>query len=401
MTNEVAADLLVQAFHQKYETVADYPYSHAPSAYPVFKSFPEVVEKYAWTAERVKYWGRISDLKEADEKYVDSVVLAYTYGLMCGKSDGLYTKTRTLKPKSKVTVSDAKLYVTRLANSKKRIKLSEDGQVCRTTNLPKNSADLKCVLEAFPNAYYEMLPAYRAGGHTPSGKKDAIQTSKYYQFECEDMYDYQRVYEDKIKGYLEAKLNVNYKTIGSKWKKNILSFYEKDAYYKDTSKGLDKYIKAVKSNKVIVEAKKVVVDWNSIYSINIADFGDTKLTSADCGYSGGTYFRCYVEYTVKSAKNVNGTILFEGINNKTYKKGKVYKAYVDVPCYERRFGEIWIGSLGTIFVNTSNVPKLTKSVYKYPYKKYNQKIHGNCSYIAYPFIMKCFDETVYNTYNNH
>ena len=148
----------------------------------------------------------------------------------------------------------------------------------------------------------------------------------------------------------------------------------------------------MKANKVIVEAKKIVVDWNSMYYIGDYFYRQQSFTCLP-EVSGYVQFaRCYVEYTVKSAKNLKGTVLFDSINNKAYKKGKVYKAYVDVPAFFGSYGETVIHPMGCVFVNTSNVPKLTKSVYKYPFKLANQE-WTNMSYVAYPFIMKCFDDT--------
>ena len=74
---------------------------------------------------------------------------------MVGKSNGTYSQSRKFEPKSYLTVSEANTMTDRIKSKSKRIKLSYDGQVIRTTNLPKNYKSFSYILASFPNSFYE------------------------------------------------------------------------------------------------------------------------------------------------------------------------------------------------------------------------------------------------------
>ena len=105
--------------------------------------------------ERIVKYKRISDRKKASKELKKDLTICFIKGIMIGKSNGKYSQSRKLTPKSKVTESDAKTFITRLKDKKKRIKLTWDGQVTRKTNLPKNYKDYPYILASFPNSFYE------------------------------------------------------------------------------------------------------------------------------------------------------------------------------------------------------------------------------------------------------
>ena len=84
----------------------------------------------------VQDYNRISDLKKAKKDYRRSLMMCYTKGIMIGKSNGKYSQSRKFLPTSKITKSEATKLVNRLSDTSKRFKLTYDGQLTRTVNLP-------------------------------------------------------------------------------------------------------------------------------------------------------------------------------------------------------------------------------------------------------------------------
>ena len=108
----------------------------------------------------------------------------------------------------------------------------------------------------------------------------------------------------------------------------------------------------MKKNKVIIKSDKIVVEPSGMYRTN-----------------GSIYVRCYVEFTVKSAKSVKDDVMehwvgFDCVYNKAYKVGKKVKAYVDVPVWRDHKGNYYIDNT-TTFIDVATAPKLTKSIYEY------------------------------------
>ena len=95
---------------------------------------------------------RISDLSGTGmEKQAMQYLLAA--GIVEGKADGTCSKTRSFEPKKKISSKDAQTYAERLVKESLRAKISPDGQVCRTTNLPKYARFFPYILESYPNEY--------------------------------------------------------------------------------------------------------------------------------------------------------------------------------------------------------------------------------------------------------
>lgn len=99
---------------------------------------------------------RISDLQKLNSETIKKdVVIVFSEGIMVGKSNGQFTHDRTFRIGSPVSENEFNLAKEKLLNPKKRTQISPDGQVIRTTNLPKNAADYDYILESFPNEMYE------------------------------------------------------------------------------------------------------------------------------------------------------------------------------------------------------------------------------------------------------
>lgn len=225
----------------------------------------------------VRDYNRISDLKKAKETYRQSLMMCYTKGIMIGKSNGKYSQDRKFSPTKKITKADADKMVKRLADKSKRFKLTYDGQLTRKVNLPKNYKEYPYILASFPNSFYEKKMWYtkqrnNAGWHADTPK----QTAKNEDSEVLDMIC------DTVRKNLELRLNVNYKnTFTSKWKSELADTYFDPS---DMTSDINKYVKAAKARKVVIESYKIVVDPSMVWRDGSADY----------------YVKVYVQFKVKS-----------------------------------------------------------------------------------------------------
>lgn len=205
----------------------------------------------------VRDYNRISDLKKAKKAYRQSLMMCYTKGIMIGKSNGKYSQDRKFSPTKKITKADADKMVKRLADTSKRFKLTYDGQLTRKVNLPKNYKEYPYILASFPNSFYEKKMWYtkqRTKGHY----KTASQTARNDDAEDRDLIC------DTVRKNLELRLNVNYKnTFTSKWKSELASTYYNP---NDMTADINKYVKAAKARKVVVESSKIIVDPSMMWS---------------------------------------------------------------------------------------------------------------------------------------
>ena len=224
----------------------------------------------------VQDYNRISDLKKAKKDYRRSLMMCYTKGIMIGKSNGKYSQSRKFLPTSKITKSEATKLVNRLSDTSKRFKLTYDGQLTRTVNLPKNYKEYPYILASFPNSFYEKKMWYtkqrnNSGWHAETPK----QTAKNADSELRDMIC------DTVRKSLELRLNVNYKkTFTSKWKSELANTYFSPS---NMTSDINKYVTAAKARKVVVESYKIVVDPSMMWRDESADY----------------YVKVYVQFKVK------------------------------------------------------------------------------------------------------
>lgn len=225
----------------------------------------------------VQDYNRISDLKKAKKDYQRSLMMCYTKGIMIGKSNGKYSQSRKFLPTSKITKSEATKLVNRLSDTSKRFKLTYDGQLTRTVNLPKNYKEYPYILASFPNSFYEKKMWYtkqrnNSGWHAETPKQTAAKEDP----EVRDMIC------DTVRKNLELRLNVNYKkTFTSKWKSELANTYFDPS---DMTSDINKYVTAAKSRKVVVESYKIVVDPSMVWR------------NTDTSY----YVKVYAQFKVKS-----------------------------------------------------------------------------------------------------
>mgnify|MGYP004575156227 FL=1 len=195
---------------------------------------------------------------------------------MASKRSLKYSQSRKFLPTSKITKSEATKLVNRLSDTSKRFKLTYDGQLTRTVNLPKNYKEYPYILASFPNSFYEKKMWYtkqrnNSGWHAETPKQTAAKEDP----EVRDMIC------DTVRKNLELRLNVNYKkTFTSKWKSELANTYFSPS---NMTSDINKYVTAAKSRKVVVESYKIVVDPSMVWM-------------------DGTeyYVKVYVQFKVKS-----------------------------------------------------------------------------------------------------
>ena len=180
----------------------------------------------------------------------------------------------------------------RLLEQKKRREISFDGQVIRTTNLPKNYKSFPYVLEGYPNSFYEMAFIYQRTMHS---KKPVIGDQYIPPVNMSDP-KYMDQYKFNLlkKGYsivernLWLKLNYDYRTCKKKWREELAKTYchpsGKEGYQSGLS-SIKEYQKKAQKNHVILKADVVTADPGTLHYSRV----------------GGYYVRCYVKFKVISA----------------------------------------------------------------------------------------------------
>ncbi len=271
---------------------------------------------------------RITDIGKLQENRRVPFAKAYAYGYMKGSSDGNYTTSRTFKPTEKISKSTAQGLIKMLKDESKRGKITEDGQLIRTTNLPKFAKFYSYILASYPNAFYDWEFQFMKSCRTKykDGKqyyeyfyetgeyKDGIDyafpatvksyNNKSYRFikpdgtktNLEGMIDYNwSTWEKNLNEYLWNVFNVDYRTIdkNKKWYDAVTktsTYHESNKVYMDNY--IKEYISLAKENKTIIECDKIAFDKSGIYE-----------------GSHGTLIRVYVHYKIKSSLNNDQVLL--------------------------------------------------------------------------------------------
>lgn len=239
---------------------------------------------------------RISDIKDIPKSKREAVAAIVAKGIMKGYSNGLYVQNREFRGNNKITASGAKDVIQKVLNPEKRALISPDGQLIRTTNLPKNADEFPYILECFPNEFYEMdytfmyLTDYING----SIKKDEYFYPKevdykylydyYFYVELEkDIYDIYDFTISQVEQYLNYIFNVDYRTVDEKWIDGLAFAHTRYQEDKRIVENIKEYIEKMKKYKVIVESECISVEPSTMY--------DSR---------GHLYIRSYVKYKVTS-----------------------------------------------------------------------------------------------------
>jgi hypothetical protein len=285
----------------------------------------DTVDEKKYNAVKEK---RISDIKKIPESKLDAAVDTMAKGIILGKFNGFYIQNRTFNPNQSISVGEAKGAINRMVNVNKRSKISPDGQLIRTTKLPKNAADFEYILACYPNNFYEMKYKYMFNSAYKDGtmkrseylKPEEMNDSTYKSYFMENpMKEYMDLYlEDwtaQTEKYLNLLFNVDYRTVNNKWKDSLIAMYiVPETTFDGTGKPdyLNEYITAIKKNQVVVESEIIAVEPSTFYSYD------------------NFYIRAYVRYKI-TAKDINvdqnkllchDTFIFlENIKNGEWREG--------------------------------------------------------------------------------
>ncbi len=239
---------------------------------------------------------RISDLAKMEEPYKSSAVWVFGEGVMVGSSNGKYSQSRKFKPTDTVTAGAMKSVVLRALGTKDRKTMSPDGQLTRTTNLPKNYKKYSYILASFPNKFYDQRFQYQYSVYRYEPKSlvdyvNPVDVEKYKKkynltVPSEEVVD---LWAEKIKQNLTYRLNFNYKEFDNDWSNGLRNTYYKSYtdYDKYITQDIEDYVKAATENKVIIKSDKIVVEPSTLYS--------------DGSY---WYFRCYLRFKITSATRI-------------------------------------------------------------------------------------------------
>jgi hypothetical protein len=237
---------------------------------------------------------RISDIKKIESDKREAVAKIYAKGFIKGYSNGYYIKSREFRGSEYMTTSGAKGVVMMLKDTRKRAKLSPDGQLIRMTNLPKNASKYEYILETYPNSFYEMKFQYQDVKYYYKPKELIDYASparfKNISFHGGNMQNVLDKYKDtwleRVETDLTYRLNVDYRTIDNKWINTLRSVYTQhgDAYSdKRITDDIKDYVKVVKKNKIIIQSKVISVEPSTLYKM------------------GCYYVRAYVKFRITYA----------------------------------------------------------------------------------------------------
>lgn len=219
---------------------------------------------------------RISDIKQIDADKREAVAKIYAKGFVKGYSNGYYIKSREYRGSEYMTTAGAKNVISMLKDTKKRAKMSPDGQLIRTTDLPKNAKQYPYILETYPNTFYEMKFMYQNTEYSykPVELLDYASpakinaTMKGLETDSTGKCVYVDDWIKKIELNLKTRLNVDYRTIDTTWLNNLRSTYfvfNNATLDKETTGDIKKYIQIVKNNKIVIKSSIISVEPSTMY----------------------------------------------------------------------------------------------------------------------------------------
>lgn len=274
---------------------------------------------------------RISDLSKVAGENQRAVLLAYHWGIIGGKSNGPYSKNRSFEGKEQLTKKEWNTIRRRVKYPEKRLKLSPDGQLCRTKNLPPNSKKFSYILDSYPNSYYQGTfdyeryeGKYKEGEHyvNPADLDKAVLTNWKTTYPMKEVrHRYGEAWKECIYQNLKARLNVDYRRISKdyKWLNQLRNTYYIYGDWQSDERQtmrIEEYIEKVKRNKLVIKG--------------IVDIDSSSLYESITGY----FMRAHIKFKVVSAKEMprqqTDLIFGSHIYLKDVKKGVWKEAIVDI-----------------------------------------------------------------------
>jgi hypothetical protein len=300
---------------------------------------------------------RISDINKISEGKRVAVAKIVAKGIIKGYSNGYYIQNREFRGSKYISKSTANNLINLVLNPDKRARISPDGQLIRTTNLPKNAKNYDYILACYPNKFYErkfefmFSEQYKAGERDPlhqiypvDMKNSTFRTwNDEWAFSIEmDKYLYD--WADKAETYLNYLFNVDYRTVDDEWIEGLASCYVKSNI--DQAEAIrGYYIKHLKENKVIVESSIIAVEPSTLY-----DDGDYcmrayvryRIIANDINVKQNRLLRC----SYPALDNLKSGVWREGIFDIRFGTNNGYQGD----------GAYWSIDILTNFVDEYNVP---------------------------------------------
>ena len=244
---------------------------------------------------------RISDINKAKKSFREDIVKCYLKGFIKGYSNGAYSSDREFRVNSRITRSGALNCLKMLRDKTLRAKLSPDGQLLRTSNLPEKADMYPYILASYPNEYYDRRFIFegatiRRGGEDPrpmilgedyAPPSHIRETTRYNNF-ATAMDNYLDTWVDRAVTYLEQVLNVDYRTIDDEWYEEVYKTFGNSPTVVISDEKFEKYKEDVKKTKTIIETEIVACDGSSLHF-----------------WFGQYYLRAYVKYRIVSCNVPN------------------------------------------------------------------------------------------------
>lgn len=304
----------------------------------VIKNGSKVSDELKTKKENVTKYKRISDLLKIPKAKRGEVISCFAKGIFTGKSDGTYSQSDSMGTTLYLNKSQARTIRNRIRDNTLRRKISEDGQVIRTTNLPKNAKKFPYILESIPNSYYDSYFDWE--GKVTLLNKDVERRYPVNVYkgthllwdeevpakEIIDKYRYE--WAEKVKKNVETRLSFNYKTVTTKWISDLQSTYfvYGDSYDKYTTKDIKNYVTKAKKNHVIIKCNKVIVEPSSLYYSEL---------------HGEYVYRCYANFKIIADSKAftrsiqeNNELIYSGWPTRQWleraKNGKTFNLVFDI-----------------------------------------------------------------------
>ncbi|MFT4143303.1 MAG: S-layer homology domain-containing protein [Mobilitalea sp.] len=237
---------------------------------------------------------RISDITKISSSKREAVAKCFAKGIFAGTSNGYYIQNRSFKGKSYLTSTDASAVIKLLMNPKSRAKVSPDGMLIRTTNLPKNADKYEYILACYPNKFYERPFEFMMYKNWETRSKDKYafpvdmknRTFKNWYDSwplSQEMDKYLYDWVELAEQYLKYVFNVDYRTVDDKWINGLGSLYTK-SNINMPNEIKTYFIDKLKTNKVIVESSIIAVEPSTFYDDNnycIRAYVRYRITAAD------------------------------------------------------------------------------------------------------------------------
>ncbi|MBE5967322.1 MAG: hypothetical protein E7255_10260 [Lachnospiraceae bacterium] len=304
---------------------------------------------------------RISDIGSIEEDKRLDVVKCYLKGFIKGYSNGKYSTDRKFKGNSRMSYDGALKCIAMLKDKSLRAKISPDGQLIRTTKLPKNADKYPYILASYPNEYYDgwkfMFEGVTASTYDTETNQWKVRKLEHfkewaYPFEVDKSTDIPNfaelkakmldVWVEKARTNLKMIFNADYRTIDEEWVETVLKTDYTYGYGKmeeNTKKWIEKYVERMKKNKTIIESDQIAIDGSSLYY-----------------YDGCYHLRTYVRYRILSSETVYENKTPYDTNDILYSSGHPI-CFSDFElsewkecCFDIILGNYEVGNLGVMYV---------------------------------------------------